>query len=173
MVIGGDSAGGNMSLGLISEIMHPLAGLAPPLSLETPLAGVLLISPWVSFSNEFRSFHVNTPTDICTPALLDQMVDAFVLPKDRNNWSEPYLADQSWWTGFPAKDVLNIWGELEMLQDPVKEVGCKLSKAGVEITNVECPLHVHVDCMLDAQSGLEYGLMATEIWDWLAKVYSQ
>lgn len=100
------------------------------------------------------------------------MVEKFILPKDRNNWSEPYLADIAWWSGFPAKNVLNLWGEIEMLQDPVKEVGEKLLKAGVNVKNIECPLHVHVDCMLDAQSGLEYGLMATQTWDWLAMVCS-
>ncbi len=172
MIVGGDSAGGNLSLGLTAQILHPLKGLTP-LTLDEPLAGLLLISPWVSFSDEFESFRDNTRTDIVKPALLEEMVQAFIFPKDRNPWSEQYLAESSWWKGFPAKTVLKLWGELEMLRDAVATTGKKLSAAGVTIKNVECPLHMHVDCIMDAQAGLEYGVMATEIWEWLATVYSR
>lgn len=171
MIVGGDSAGGNLALGLIAHILHPMEGLTP-LNLGEPLAGLLLISPWVSFSDEFKSFRDNTPTDVVKPALLEEMVQAFVLPRDRNHWSEQYLAESSWWKGFPARNVLNLWGELEMLRDAVAATGKKLSEAGVNIKNVECPLHIHVDCIMDAQAGLAYGIMATEIWDWLSIVYS-
>lgn len=159
-----------MSLGLASQILHPYKGI-PALKLDQPLAGVLLMSPFVSFDEDTKSFKENLQYDICGTGLLKEMVDSFVKPEQRNAWSEPLLAEPSHWKGFPAKKVLNLWGEAEMLRDAVSAQGEKLVKAGVNVRNVECPSHVHVECVLDASSGLGYGVMATEIWDWLASVF--
>lgn len=172
IVVGGDSAGGNLSLGLVSQILHPYQGI-PALKLEKPLAGVLLISPFISFDEETKSFKENQETDIVGTGLLKEMVKGFVKPEQRNAWSEPLLAEPNHWNGFPAQKVLNLWGEAEMLRDAVSALGEKLVKAGVNVRNVECPGHVHVECVLDAASGLEYGIMATEIWDWLRSVFSK
>jgi acetyl esterase/lipase len=165
--MGGDSAGGNLALAVMGHILHPMDELEA-LELQKPLAGVMLLSPWISFREDTKSFTENSGTDICGPDLLRQMATLF-LPEKSSSWSEPLLAEPSWWKGFPARSVLNIWGELEMLRDSVSEMGEKLTQAGVNVENVECPLHVHVDCVLDAQSGLEPGLMATKIWEWLPK----
>lgn len=158
-----------MSLGLISHILHPMGGL-PPLSLAGPLAGVLLISPWCGFDEDTASAKENAETDVCAPELLREMRDAFIRPEDRNNWSEAYLANSSWWKGFPAGSVLSLFGEQEMLRDHIAKLNDTLQEAGVNVTSVECSLHVHVDCVLDATAGLAYGVMATEIWDWLGKL---
>lgn len=160
-----------MSLGVISQALHPLEGV-PHLKLEEPLAGVLLISPWISFDETTNSYKENQSTDICGPILLKEMVEGYIAPEQRNAWSEPILANSSWWNGFPAKTVLNIWGEIEMLRDAVATMGDTLTSARVNVKNIECPLHVHVDCVLDASSGLEYGNMATEIWGWLNNALS-
>jgi len=171
IVIGGDSCGGNLALGVISQILHPMKGLTP-LNLDGHLAGVLLISPWVNFGEDTPSFTANALKDCLHPPLLREMVETYVADSDRNNYSEPYLAESSWWQSFPAKSVLHLWGEIELLRDSCAEFGGKLSKAGVNVENIECPLHVHVDCILDAQAGLEYGEMATNTWGWLVRVFS-
>ncbi|KIW17959.1 hypothetical protein PV08_05154 [Exophiala spinifera] len=169
IVVAGDSAGGNMCLGIVSHILHPLEGI-PPLGLREPLAGVLLISPWVSFDEDASSYKENVNLDICSPELLHAMADAYV-PAVRNNWTDPYLAESFWWKGFPAKEVLNLCGGHELLKDYVLSVGRALSQAGVDIKTVECPLHVHVECILDAQVGLSTGEMAEEIWAWLPQAF--
>ncbi|KEF56728.1 uncharacterized protein A1O9_06918 [Exophiala aquamarina CBS 119918] len=160
-----------MALGVISQILHPYKDLRV-LKLNEPLAGALLVSPWVNFGEDTESFRLNTDKDIVTPPLLREMVKVFVADSDRNNWSEPYLTEEGWFKNFPAKSVLNLSGEHELLRDSIDELGTKMLKAGVNVENVECPLHVHVDCILDAQAGLDYGEMATKSWDWLAKVFS-
>lgn len=55
IVIGGDSAGGGLSLALLQVIRD--AGLPLP-------AGGLLISPWCDLTHSFPSIHTNTATDI-------------------------------------------------------------------------------------------------------------
>ncbi|KAH8977129.1 Alpha/Beta hydrolase protein [Lactarius akahatsu] len=46
IVIGGDSAGANLTLQLASHLLHPLVSIPAPPSLSQPFAGALLISPW-------------------------------------------------------------------------------------------------------------------------------
>ncbi|PHH66382.1 hypothetical protein CDD81_7437 [Ophiocordyceps australis] len=45
IVFGGDSAGGNMALQLMSHLLHPVDAAARRFSLAEPLAGVFLVSP--------------------------------------------------------------------------------------------------------------------------------
>lgn len=70
----------------------------------------------------------------------------------------------------PVKAILNICGSFECFRDHVKGMGEKLQTAGIQVVTVECPLHVHIDCVLDAQTNLESGFMAVTIWEWLDKV---
>ncbi|VDC03389.1 unnamed protein product [Peniophora sp. CBMAI 1063] len=56
IVLVGDSAGGNLILQLVSHILHPMAGLPPPPILSKPLAAIVLVSPWTSYSDDYRSF---------------------------------------------------------------------------------------------------------------------
>lgn len=49
IVIAGDSAGGNLTLGLISHLLHPHPDV-PKVELSGPLATTILISPWVKFT---------------------------------------------------------------------------------------------------------------------------
>jgi len=159
-----------MSLALASHILHPLEGITP-LRLNEQLAGVLLISPWVCFDQDTTSYKDNVNIDICTPELLKAMGDAYV-PAARNNWTDAYFANPSWWKGFPSRKVLNAYGEHELLRDHVAAVGRSLAEAGVDVKNVECPLHVHIECILDTQAELSAGEMATEIWAWLPQVFN-
>lgn len=158
-----------MSVGLMSHILHPLKGLKP-LTLEQPLAGLMLISPWVSFESGSKSYVRNKSKDIHGAHSMHEWAGDYVLKSERNNWSEPIRANSLWWRSLPAKKTLNIWGEYELFQDDIAKFGETLVKAGVEVTNLECPKQVHVDCMLDAQTDLEIGPMSTEIWKWLEMV---
>ncbi|EXJ82596.1 hypothetical protein A1O3_06409 [Capronia epimyces CBS 606.96] len=169
IVIGGDSAGANLAITTISVVLHSFPGI-PPLSLSGHLAGLLLISAWIGFSRDTQSWTENADKD-CIPAeCAIQLTDAYADPADRNNYSEPGQADVSWWKGLPADRILNVYGGAEVLRDHIAELGDKLEKAGNRVENVECPLEVHIDCILDAMSGLDAGLMSTKVWEWLSSV---
>lgn len=70
----------------------------------------------------------------------------------------------------PVRKILNVWGALEMFRDHIATFGQRLQMAGNSINNVECPMQVHIDCILDAQTGLEPGPMSVKIWEWLLEV---
>lgn len=169
VVIGGDSAGGNLALSIVSVILHSFQGIQP-LQINESLAGVLLISPWISYSIESRSWTENADKD-AIPAVCEVLLaDAYVDPGERNNWSEPAQADASWWNGIPAKSILNIYGGYECFKDHISELGNKLSQAGNQVQTVECPLQVHIDCILDLHCGQDTGLMSTKVLEWLSSV---
>src|SRR5205823_1990984 len=102
ILMGGDSAGGNLVLAMLSHIRHPHPSLAA-ISLPVPLAGVILMSPWVSFVNPSNSDSVshtrNSDRDVCIPAHLLHWQRAFVNDADRNSYTEPSIAVESWWSG--------------------------------------------------------------------------
>lgn len=69
--IGGDSAGGNLALALLSHILHPHPKFEDELrvKLSAPLAGAILTSPWVKFPTTDDSAKRNEGGDfICKPA---------------------------------------------------------------------------------------------------------
>jgi len=169
IIIGGDSAGGQLALAIISVILHGFQGIEP-LKLDEPLAGMLLISPWVSYQTDNPSWKENKDKDIVPAECLHILTDAYLDSGDRNNFSEPHQADVSWWRNIPAKSILNVYGGYECFRDDIAEVGKALKDAGNQVQNVACAKQVHIDCVLDAQAEMEPGDMSHEIWNWLSSV---
>ena len=169
VIIGGDSAGGQLSLAILSVILHGFPGVEP-LKLDRPLAGALLISPWVSYNTDAPSWKENKDKDIVPAECLDILTKAYIDSADYNNYSEPQRADVEWWRNAPVQSILNVYGGYECFRDDIAALGSVLSKAGNTVKNVECPKEVHIDCVLDAQAGFEPGEMSKEIWQWLDSV---
>lgn len=153
----------------MSVILHSFEGVEP-LKLSGPLAGILLISPWVSYTTESNSWTENADKDAIPAVCAVVLADAYVDAADRNNYSEPALAEASWWSGLPTKSILNVFGGYECFRDHMVELGNKIQKAGNPIRNVECQQQVHIDCILDLHCGMETGRMTTEILEWLSSV---
>ena len=65
--IAGDSAGGNMAFSLMSHLLHPHAEVTNKISMDEPLAGAILISPWVKFPPDDDSIKRNATSDMVTP----------------------------------------------------------------------------------------------------------
>lgn len=77
LVVGGDSAGGNLTLQLLSHLLHPLPDRAAGVeervervSLPEPLAGAFLVSPLVSRDFTGRSCRDNAACDMLSAAIL-------------------------------------------------------------------------------------------------------
>jgi len=158
-----------MVLAVLSVILHSFDGIKT-LHLNGPLAGVLLISPWISFNVEGPSWTENADKDSIPAEAAVILSAAYADPPDHNNFSEPIRADVSWWRNLPTKAILNVFGGYECFRDELVDFGARLVKAGNEVKNVECPLQVHIDCILDAQGGTDVDTMSTEVWKWLSSV---
>lgn len=159
-----------MALAVISSIAHPHPKI-PSLTPDSPLKGVVLMSPWVSFSTDTNSFKENKDKDIDTVAAVMGFAADFATAEERDNYSEPIRTDSHWWKGVGIENALMLVGDQEMFCDDVTAFARTLDEAGVNLKFFNCPRHLHIESTLNAQAGTEPGLMSTAIWDWLDTVF--
>ncbi len=132
LILGGDSAGGNLILGLLSHICHPHPEL-PALSVPSKFHACLLVSPWASLTNTHTpSFSKNAERDIFEAVTIQRWSAAFFgsdSPFAGNFYNEPVHAAPEWWE--PVADVVEevlIWGgENEILRDGVEAFSQKFT----------------------------------------------
>lgn len=67
IIIGGDSAGGNLTAQVLGHILHPHDGVRR-IQLQEPLSGVFLVSPWLSNNFHTESFTTNDGRDMISRA---------------------------------------------------------------------------------------------------------
>lgn len=134
ILIGGDSAGGNLCSALLLHLGRPRplvspkeGGVASLFCLQSPLKAALLISPWISFETQSPSFKRNRTTDYMTTKALNEASQAYVGPgKGHDEYSEPINARVDHWTDVANQAVerIMIWGGGgEILIDSIKAFG--------------------------------------------------
>lgn len=132
MVLGGDSAGGNLALGLLSHLAHPHPEIAE-LKLDGKIHGAMLISPWCSLTQHSTAAHSrNAERDMFDSRALSRWAAAFLnstSPFAGDAYSEPVLASPEWWE--PVAEVVTevlIWGGAnEILIDGIEAFAHKFS----------------------------------------------
>ncbi|KAM0805583.1 Alpha/Beta hydrolase protein [Usnea florida] len=129
IIIAGDSAGGNMALGLISHLLHPHPEIPPlPLKDGAPLHAAILLAPWASFRHDWPSTRTNAPTDYVSSSVGDLWSAAFLGGRPRDAYNEPLAAGPGWWDGLGKVlgGCLVTVGGGEILEDVVRETGRRL-----------------------------------------------
>lgn len=161
LVIGGDSAGANLTLGLLSHIAHPHPEISP-LELSSKFRGALLISPWVSFNNSTPAHKINAERDMFDARPLSRWSAAFLgnsSPFAGDFYNEPVLAAPSWWE--PVANVVDdvlIWvGDNEILKDSIEAFAKKFTlgfKAhGGIVTTIVTPKAFHIEMIIERVFG--------------------
>lgn len=122
ILLGGDSAGGNLVAALLLHLARPHP-LVPAIDLTQTLHGAMLISPWVSFDTTYSSYTRNADTDyLCTRAI-NRASHAFIgRGQKHDEYSQPIVADASWWKDVASRvvDRVMIWsGGGEILLDGI------------------------------------------------------
>ncbi|KAH7067368.1 Alpha/Beta hydrolase protein [Paraphoma chrysanthemicola] len=133
LILGGDSAGGNLTLAVLSHIAHPHPEVQP-LILPSKIHAALLISPWASLTQtNTPAFVTNAERDMFDARALTRWAQAFLgstSPFAGDFYSEPVLAAPDWWT--PVADVVGevlIWaGDNEILKDGILAFADKFTK---------------------------------------------
>ncbi|ETW83716.1 hypothetical protein HETIRDRAFT_471997 [Heterobasidion irregulare TC 32-1] len=150
IVLGGDSAGGNIAFQIASHIMHPLPNFPAPAT-SGPLAGALLISPWITFDDPLPSFVENDRLDTPNTNFFNFLADQFrsgITPETRA-YFEPFAANDSWWIGlekvFPR--IICSAGEVECLRDSILAFGETLKKYVKDTTITLEKNGVHLDVL--------------------------
>ena len=127
LCLGGDSAGGNMVLSLLSHVSghgHPNKEVVKELTLKKALKGAVLIAPWVSSDGDkFPGAKENGYRDLVTVPLAMYWLDTYKggEGKPDDEFTMPEIADSSWWNGCKETvgHVLATAGEMETLRDPI------------------------------------------------------
>ena len=119
ILIGGDSAGGNLTAALLAHLTHPHPDV-PSLTFSGNLGGALLVSPWVSFTQERESWKTNSKRDALDPATVRIWSNNFMGKTGNDNWSQPAQAPAEWWTGLRVDDVAITSGGDEILRDDIR-----------------------------------------------------
>ena len=149
IVIGGDSAGGNLTLQLASHLLHPLASIPAPPTLSQPLAGALLISPWVAYSVDAPSYVRNDGKDLILSRAYKFMGDVVRLgvTPELEHHVEPATAPAGWWSGLDGvyPRILITTGEHECLFDQIIDASSIIGQHVKDTTTVVEPGGVHED----------------------------
>ncbi|EAS30408.3 alpha/beta hydrolase fold protein [Coccidioides immitis RS] len=135
VVIGGDSAGGNLTLAVLSHISHPHKDIKP-LEISCPLAGAFTIAPWVSFSQDFPSVKENALKDIIMPELAERWSSSYLAGQETDNYNQPLLAPAEWWKDIKARDLLIVAGSDEILLSCIEEFVEKLKSVLPNVTYI-------------------------------------
>lgn len=67
-----------MALGLIGHLLHPHPEVSSKCQMSEPLAGAVLISPWVNFAVDDPSITNNVQTDMLTAAPIERWAKLFL-----------------------------------------------------------------------------------------------
>lgn len=133
--LAGDSAGGNIALGLISHGLHPLPGVEE-VKLQEPLGGMLLYSPSVTSSMQWDSMQRNKEKDMLpvekvpvwgalySGQVASLQVNGEELMVQTSPYLEPCVAGEEWWRDMSraVKTVLVMSGGDELFADPIRKL---------------------------------------------------
>ncbi|KAL6704309.1 hypothetical protein ACN47E_008373 [Coniothyrium glycines] len=165
LVLGGDSAGGNLVLGLLSHLVHPHPEIES-LTLPSKIHAVLLISPWCSLTNtRTPAFITNAQRDMIDERTLNRWSAAFLgsdSPFVGDFYNEPILAAPEWWAPVAnVADEVLIWaGDNEILKDGIEAFAKKFTKGfaqrgGGRVTTVVTPKACHEEMIVERIFGYE------------------
>ncbi|KAH6847608.1 Alpha/Beta hydrolase protein [Chaetomium sp. MPI-CAGE-AT-0009] len=128
LVIGGDSAGGNLTAQLLSHLLRPHPA-AREVMLQEPLAGAFLVSPWLSTSVDWASMRRNNSIDMLSARamaaakvnILEGVEEYAVEVREKKGWVMPMdLEDaEGWFRGLDhvTNEVYVTAGEQEIMRD--------------------------------------------------------
>ncbi|KAK3321689.1 Alpha/Beta hydrolase protein [Apodospora peruviana] len=126
LVIGGDSAGGNLTAQLLGHILHPHPDVKA-IGLDGPLAGAFAVSPWVSGHTDTRSFVENEYIDMLSPYIvrnscnyLLEGVEQYAAERSKGHgWAMAVDVDGGWLEGLETvtREVYVTVGGQEVLRD--------------------------------------------------------
>ncbi|KAJ7056139.1 Alpha/Beta hydrolase protein [Mycena amicta] len=152
LFIGGDSAGGNLAVQVVSQMLHPIDGL-PDIRPSKPIGGLCLLSPWSSFTVDAKSYAefegIDTLPRQALATVGRELLAAY--PKDHAVFAEPAKAPASWFAGIDVvvSRVLVTAGGRECMRDDIVQLGDLLKKQHANAEVVIQSGGLHDDMLLD------------------------
>ncbi|KAM3512730.1 hypothetical protein MY11210_003604 [Beauveria gryllotalpidicola] len=128
VLVGGDSAGGNLVVGVLSHLAHPHPRIVP-LRVSKPLAGAAAIAPWVSLRPDLSEQVIYDGGDIVTTFVGESWSREFMGDAKADYYTDAFDAPSSWFETFPVDKMLILGGENEILM-PMIQLFYETVKAG-------------------------------------------
>lgn len=185
IIIGGESAGGNMALAVLAHLQQPKPGITPlALPASDKFRGAVAISPRTANLATAESFRTNSGKDFMSEHSLVAITASW--KPEADVWAAPVLAAKGFWDGFRAEKLLLVVGADEVYRDDVchtakmmgaREVGvgsldakAKAPRAhGPDAQLIVCPNEMHCQASLDMSVGIRDGYMTRGVAGWLAR----
>jgi len=176
ITIAGDSAGGNLALGLLSHIKSPKSGIEE-IKFEGKLKGMCLICPFLSFNYDKESYIRNGNRDMLNSVFAIQANDKFRPPgvTDENMAEDPYASPRDapggWWRNCPVERIFLVAGEYEVFHDDAVAFGKRLemeaAPTGTKVDLLVAAKECHDVVIIDEALGLKEGESAKAIAAWM------
>ncbi|KAF3767802.1 hypothetical protein M406DRAFT_69916 [Cryphonectria parasitica EP155] len=194
IIIGGESAGGNLVLAVLAHLQQPKPGLAPlvlpssssssPSSSAASFRGAFAISPRTANDGTADSFQYNAGKDFMSRTSLGMITAAWKPARDV--WAAPVLAPEGFWDHLKADRMLLIVGGDEVYRSDVCRVAKVMGAVDVGVKErklvskpekesdpalqlIVCPGEMHCQASLDTSLGIVDGYMVSSISQWLSE----
>ncbi|KAL4893632.1 Alpha/Beta hydrolase protein [Aspergillus ambiguus] len=132
VLLGGDSAGGNLVGGVLSHLAHPHPEI-DPVPVSDLLAGAVMIAPWTFLEADFSEQEIDSRGDLITPAVAGPWSRAYLGTSKRDYYTDLSTAPTDWYTTFPVKKILVTAGGAEILLPIVQDFVGKLKEGFPEV----------------------------------------
>ncbi|KIX06702.1 uncharacterized protein Z518_04678 [Rhinocladiella mackenziei CBS 650.93] len=166
ILLAGDSAGGHLALGLLSHLAHPHPEL-PTTNATDPIAGTILISPWVTFVTNSPSMSKNLYKDCLDIGTLQKWSKAFIGNAPMDNYTVPLNAEPAWWSGLKTKVLCIVAGGTELFFDDIENFATKVKVHHPEVEFFNSPGEAHDSPISDIVMGFKEGAAARKFCQWI------
>ncbi|KAI1611359.1 Alpha/Beta hydrolase protein [Exophiala viscosa] len=156
IILGGDSAGGNMCLAVLSHLMHPSSDF-PELKLADgdKLKALLLVAPWVHFGMHWESSRRNLQKDFVSPYGGEMWARTYLGGRESDFYTEAAEAPADWWKDAKVEHVLCTVGSDELLFDCIDAWVKKYKSVNPDgITYVIGAHEAHIAPIMNVRFGL-------------------
>jgi acetyl esterase/lipase len=164
IILMGDSAGGNMVLGVASHLLHPHPQIAP-LILDGPLHSAIMVSPWCTFDTTSDSFKRNLKKDCVSPVGLSNWAASFLGSAPADPYNQPLTAPPGWWNLLPRhiEKLLVSSGSNEVFVEDIKKVAARLKEVMKnDVTEIVAAGESHDQPHLDGFLGFKGGSVSSQ-----------
>ncbi|MCJ1288699.1 hypothetical protein MMC34_000228 [Xylographa carneopallida] len=166
IMLGGDSAGGNLVFGVLAHLLHPHAAIAP-LKLEALLRAAFAVSPIASFDTDYPSDRQDPAPRSTIKAWLGNYLGAS--PTDR--WNDPAATDVAWWRGVDGvvRETLITVAAHEMMGPGTQAFAKKLDAASEHFTLFTAENDFHAEPTIGIDLGFEESEASRALKAWVVE----
>jgi acetyl esterase/lipase len=168
-LIGGDSAGGNLSLAILSHLMHPHPDVQS-LPGKTKLGAAMLVSPWAAFSQTRPSWSSNVKSDALDKPTIRTWEGNFMGSAKSDSYTEAAEAPADWWKGLSSvvSEISILAGEKEIIRDDVRALSENIKVHNPAVEYFEAKGEAHDVIIMDRMFGFKEELASEEfVKKWL------